>query len=615
MKISYNWLKWYIPEIPEPLKFADVFTYHLCEVDGMETWQDPNSSKDERASDTIFDLNILPNRAHDLLSHKGVAEELSGLLQIPFVDPTPKYKIPESKETSLKINIETDNPDASVGVKCRRYSARIIRGVQVGASPEWVALHLESIGQRSINNVVDATNLTMFDCGQPTHAFDLAKVKGEIKIRNAKAGEKITLLTGEEKELLETDLVIADEEGALAIAGVKGGTKAEVDENTKDVIIEVANFDPASVRKTAKRLNIFTDSTKRFENDLSPVYVPPAMVELSALFVEMFPEAVFEEVVDEYPTRENFEKKRMVVVSQKDINRILGADFDVATITTAVLSLGFDYSETDGIFQVFVPLERLDLNLTQDLVEEVGRVIGYEKVAPVMPEISKKPETNETFAKVFAVRKYLLDQGYSEVMTYTFTKKGKVEVARGVKGKSFLRTNISDGIKESYEMNKLNAGVLGMDEIKIFEIGTVFSEADKEIIHVAIADKKGIKEVTLDEYVKECSLDLLEYKILENSEKENKHFKQWSSFPFIIRDIAVLMPNETDKKELEDILEKAELLAREPRLVDVYQKDYQTSYAYRLVFQSDEKTLTDDEVVPIMEVLYEKIKGKSWEVR
>ncbi len=607
MKISYNWLKWYIPEVPAPEKLADVFTYHLCEVDGMETWQDPKSSKGDRASDTIFDLNILPNRAHDLLSHKGVAKELSGLLQIPFIDPTPKYKIPESKETSLKINIESE--------KCRRYSARIIRGVKVGASPEWVALHLESIGQRSINNVVDATNLTMYDSGQPTHAFDLAKVKGEIKIRNAKAGEKITLLTGEEKELLETDMVIADEESVLAIAGVKGGNKAEVDENTKDVIIEVANFDPASVRKTAKRLNIFTDSTKRFENDLSPVYVPPAMVELSALFVEMFPEAFFEEVVDEYPARENFEKKKMVVVSQKDINRILGADFDVATITTAVLSLGFDYSETDGIFQVFVPLERLDLNLTQDLVEEVGRVIGYEKVTPVMPEISKKPETNENFAKIFAVRNKLLEEGYSEVMTYTFTKKGKVEVARGLKGKSFLRTNISDGMKESYEMNKLNAGVLGMDEIKIFEIGTVFPEADKEIIHVVIADKKGVKEMTLDEYVKECGLDLSEYKVLENSEKENKHFKQWSSFPAIIRDIAVLMPNETDKKDLEDILEKADLLARPPRLVDVYQKDYQTSYAYRLVFQSDEKTLTDDEVAPIMEDLYEKIKGKSWEIR
>ncbi len=606
MKLSYNWLKWYVPEIPTPEKLADVFTYHLCEVDGMETWNDPNSSGYERASDTIFDLNILPNRAHDLLSHKGVAKELSGLLNIPFNDPTPKYKIPESKETNLKINIATE--------KCRRYSARIIRGIKIGPSPEWVTLHLASVGQRSINNVVDATNITMYDSGQPTHAFDMSKVKGDITIRNAKAGEKITILGGEEKELLESDIVIADDEGALAIAGVKGGIKAEVDENTTDVIIEVANFDPISVRKTARRLGIFTDSTKRFENDLSPVYVLPAMVELSALFVENFPEAVFEEIVDIYPTREKFEVKRKIVISQKDLNRILGVEFDVATITTAVISLGFDYSETNGIFQIFIPLERLDLNVMQDLVEEIGRVIGYDKVIPVMPKISTKPKINETFAKIFAVREKLLSDRYSEVMTYTFGKKGEVEVARGAKGKSHLRTNLIDGLKESYEMNRLNAGVLGVDEIKIFEVGNVFSNG-QELLHVATADKKGIKEVSVNEFMKKNNLDISDYNFPNHYPQATSHFKEWSSFPFIVRDIAVLIPNETDKKEIEDILKDAKLLGVSPRLVDVYQKDYKTSYAYRLVFQSHEKTLTDEEVLPIMEEIYTKIKEKGFEVR
>ncbi|MDQ5883251.1 MAG: Phenylalanine--tRNA ligase beta subunit, partial [Patescibacteria group bacterium] len=370
MKISYNWLKSYIPELPAREILVDVFTYHLCEVDGMET----------KEGDTIFDLNILPNRAHDLLSHQGVAKEISGLLKIPFHDPVSKYKTPKSKETDLKINVEAEN--------CRRYSARIVRRVKIAPSPEWMVSHLESIGQRSINNVVDATNITMYDCGQPTHAFDLAKVKGQINVRNAKAGEKMTTLDGKEVEFLETDMVIADDEGVLAIAGVKGGKKAEVDENTKDIVLEVANFDPVSVRKTARRLGIFTDSAKRFENDLSPVYVPPAMLELSALFVEMFgEEAVFENVVDIYKAPEKYEGKRNVAVSERDINRILGADFDVATITTAVLSLGFDYSETNGIFQIFVPPARLDLNITEDLVEEVGRVIGYDKVVPVMPKI------------------------------------------------------------------------------------------------------------------------------------------------------------------------------------------------------------------------------------
>ncbi|MDQ5901396.1 MAG: phenylalanyl-tRNA synthetase beta chain [Patescibacteria group bacterium] len=604
MKISYNWLKWYIPEIPTAEKLADVFTYHLTEVEGVETF----IGKDGK-EDTIFDINILPNRAHDLLSHRGVAKELSGLLNIPFVDPTLSYKIPESAPTELKINIE--------GGACRRYSARIIRGVKVGPSKEWMVTHLESIGQRSINNIVDATNIVMFNVGQPTHAFDYDKIADNktIYIRNAQMGEEIQILGGEEKELLETDLVIADEEGALAIAGVKGGTKAEVDENTKDIVIEVANFAPSSVRKTARRLGILTDSTKRFENDLSPEYATLGMTELSSLIFEMFPDATFEDIVDVYESKEKWQEKRKIVVSQKDINRVLGVDFDVATITTAVLSLGFDYSETNGIFQIFVPGERLDLNMMQDLVEEIGRTIGYEKVAPVMPEISVKPKINETFAKIFAVRLKLLNEGYSETMTYTFGKKGKVEVARGPKGKSNLRTNISDGIKESYEINKLNAGVLGLDDVKLFEIGNVFTTEDSEVLNIALVDKKGVTEMSLDEFVKENNIDFSSYKFAENEIKENKKFTQWSSFPFITRDIAVLIPNEIDKKEIEEVLKDANLLAREPRLVDVYQKDYKTSYAYRLVFQSHEKTLTDEEVAPIMEEIYTKLKDKGFEIR
>ena len=196
--------------------------------------------------------------------------------------------------------------------------------------------------------------------------------------------------------------------------------------NTKDVIIEVANFDSVAVRKTARRLGIFTDSAKRFENDLTPEVAEFGMLELSGLFVELFPEAKFEEIVDIYPTKEKYQEKRKLVVTQRDVNKVLGVDFDIATITTAVTSLGFSYSETNGIFQIFIPPARLDLTIMEDLVEEIGRVIGYDKVVPIMPKISTTPNINETFAKVFAVREKLLSDGYSEVQTYSFTKKGDV---------------------------------------------------------------------------------------------------------------------------------------------------------------------------------------------
>jgi phenylalanyl-tRNA synthetase beta chain len=170
MKISYNWLKWYVPEVPEPNRLADLFTYHVCEVESVTKLDD---------GDHIFDLGILPNRAHDLLSHHGVARELAGLLNITYKDPTPMYKVPASTSTKLQVEIDSES--------CRRYSARIVRNVKIGPSPEWVVKHLESIGQRSINNIVDATNIVMYDCGQPCHAFDLKKLESEkIIIRNAK---------------------------------------------------------------------------------------------------------------------------------------------------------------------------------------------------------------------------------------------------------------------------------------------------------------------------------------------------------------------------------------------------------------------------------------------
>src|SRR3989338_9377088 len=214
MLISYNWLKWYIPEAPDAEKFVDVFNYHLCEVESLE----------KKGDDNIFDLKILPNRAHDLLSHQGVARELASLLNIKYVDPTPKYKIPESKPTNLKIEIQTP--------KCRRHVGRIVRNIKVGPSPDWVVKHLESVGQRSINNIVDATNIVTFDCGQPTHAFDMDKVKGlKLVIRQAKKGERITPLGSTEKVLDETMMIIADGEGnPLDVAGIKGGKNAELTE-------------------------------------------------------------------------------------------------------------------------------------------------------------------------------------------------------------------------------------------------------------------------------------------------------------------------------------------------------------------------------------------------
>ena len=614
MKISYNWLKWYVPAIPDAEKLAEAIVFHAFEVESVES----------HGEDFILDIKTLPDRNHDCLSHQGIAREVSAILDIPFVDPTPKYKIPVSKPTELKIDIQTPS--------CRRYIGRIVRNIKVGPSSEWVVKHLESIGQRTINNVVDATNLTMFDCGQPTHIFDLDKIKNmetlnsKLEIRNASAGEKIKLLTGEEKELNNTMTVISDGNGnALAVAGVKGGKFAEVDGGTTDIIIEVANFEPTSVRKTAKVLNIQTDSTKRFENDLSPELCDFAMKEISALIFEMNPEAVFEDIVDIYPKPQEI---KTIEVTTEYINKKLGSQFSSNEIENVWTRLNIDYHRSENVFTITQPALRLDLCEPHDLVEEVGRIIGYEKIKPELPETNLKSQVNEIFYKTLAAKKYFIDQGYSEVMTYVFRDKGEVEVLKSASDKKFLRTNLKDGMNESLTLNTLHSALLGIDQIKIFEIGTVFLK-DTEEIHVAYNEKKNIIEMTLDEFYTKNNIvvgdSYNELLSSTNCSLPSTHFSPWSSFPFISRDIAVWVPAGTQSDILKEIYQKGgtELLVRDPQLVDTFTKpassaggDGKTSYAFRLVFQSFERTLTDEEVNNVMSEISKKIlENKDWELR
>ena len=600
MKISYNWLKWYIDgELPAPEKLEDILTFKLCEVEGIEKLDD---------GDSILDLNILPNRAHDLLSHQGVAREIAGLLGFKFKDPIELYKLPEIKETKLKIDIQTP--------ACRRYMGRVVRGIKVGPSPEWVIKHLESIGQRSINNIVDATNIVMYDCGNPCHAFDAKIIPDlEIKITNAKEGEEFPVLGRDAvvAKLKNSDAVIADIQGnTLAIAGVKGGLKSGVNEGTTDIILEVANFDPVAVRKTARRLNLLSDSAKRFENDLSPEHAEYAMRELSATILEMCPNAVFEEIVDVYPKES---KPHFIEFETVWINQYLGTDISESEITELLQKYGYEISGENGIYNLIVPYLRLDLVGPHDVAEEVARLYGLDKIQAVPLSLSGKPKVNETFAKILAAKEKLNVLGYRETITYAFRKKGVYEVARGVGDKGALRTNITDGLKESHELNNHNAPLFGTEDVKLFEIGAVFPK-EGEITHVAWIDKKGVTEMTLDEFVENSKLQFTNY-ALDKSTADQK-FIQWSLFPFIIRDIAVWVPQGVQPKELADIYKKfgTILLIRDPQFFDEFTKDGKTSYAFRLVFQAQGRTLTDEEVNTVMQTIEDEIHRQGdWQIR
>lgn len=614
MKISYNWLKWYAPLIPEPNRLVDLFTYHICEVESVVKLEE---------GDHIFDLGILPNRAHDLLSHHGVARELSGLLGIEYKDPALMYKTPISKPTNLKVEVQSEN--------CRRYSARIIRNIKIGPSPEWVVKHLESIGQRSINNIVDATNIVMYDCGQPCHAFDLKKLAGEkIVITNAKAGAELPVVgrDGIIAKLLDTDLVITDGDKNLGLGGVKGGLNSGISDDTTEIVLEVANFNPVAVRKTARRLGLLSDSAKRFENDLSPTLCDFGMRELTGLILEICPEAGFEDVIDIYP---NKQEERMVKVSKDYIDKVLGIEVPEKEFEKILSNYKFEFKKEGSEYSIKIPDLRLDLVNKEDFAEEIGRVYGYDKVKPELPKINFTPKKNEQYEKISNAREILINAGYREVMTYAFAEKGDVEVLASASDKKFLRTNLTDGLKKSHELNKVNAPFLGVDEIKIFEIGTVFAK-DGEEVHICFANKKEVKEMPLNKFISDNSspeehgyfsaekfLELAPSRSLVSPEENSlsSYFKLWSSYPFIVRDIACWVPEATDENILSDIYKEfgTELLQGEPKLVDKFAKDGKISYAFRLIFQSYDRTLTVEEVNQIIAKITEKLSSLGFVVR
>lgn len=273
---------------------------------------------------------------------------------------------------------------------------------------------------------------------------------------------------------------------------------------------------------------------------------------------------------------ERISKKLGITISDEEAEKILQ-------------NYAYTFTRDGDTFTLSVPVERLDLTGEHDMAEEFGRIVGYEKIDPQMPKINFAPQLNETKKQIDNARAKLIADGYSEVMTYSLVKKGQIEIARASKGKEFLRTNLANGLTESYEMNRLNAPLLGVDGVKIFEIGTVFPEKDKEEIHVAYVNEKGVVESTLEEFCR----DIQSLEDLPISESDKNTFTMWSIFPFITRDIAVWVPEETQTDELIDLYENCagDLLVHTPYVFDSFLKDGKKSIAIRLVFQSYEKKL------------------------
>jgi phenylalanyl-tRNA synthetase beta subunit len=339
------------------------------------------------------------------------------------------------------------------------------------------------------------------------------------------------------------------------------------------------------------------------------------MEKISYYIKEICPESLIEETVD--VCTEKTEIKRVSFDSDR-ISRILGLKISTEDIEKILKNYNYEYEINGNNFLVTVPSWRLDLNISADFAEEIGRIYGYDKVDAVLPRDIPEAKDNEIWEKICLAKNKLVNDGYQEVINSVFRNKGQVFILASASDKSGLRDNLKDGLKESIELNNKNLPLLMTDEVKVFEIGTVFSK-NEEQINVAFGNKKNINELSLDGYYNEIK-DEFSNDSLTTIPKKNRdfqYFKQWSNYPFIVRDISVWLPEGVAPEKLIEIYKSfgTELLVQEPSLFDSFTKDNRTSFAYRLVFQSDDKTLTDDEVNVIMNNITEKIESLGYEVR
>ena len=596
MKISREWLQSYFEKpLPDAGVLADALTFHAFEIESVEG--------------EVLDVKVTPNRGHDCLSHRGIAKELSAILNLPLV-PHP-YGITdvslEPKTDALKVTIE--NPQL-----CPRFTAAYIKGIKVGPSPDWLRTALESIGQKSINNVVDATNYVMFNIGQPLHAFDAAKLTEKegvraLDVRMAKNEEKMLGLDDKEYALASSMLVIADGNTgeAVSIAGIKGGKPTGIDEATTAVVLEAANWDGVTIRKTSQALRLRTDASDRFQQVISPELTVYGLRSAVELIVKLAGGEVVG-FVDEYPQPQEM---RTISVSLPKINAVLGTKLAQENVVDVFKRLDLSHVQQGEEFVVTVPFDRLDLVIPEDIVEEVGRIVGYDKIpATELTAFPNKPEVNANFYAAEHARAELTAKGYSEVYTSVFADKGERVVANKVDGvRPYLRSTLIDGLKDALEKNTRNKDLLQLYKVKLFEIGTVW-KGGKEMILLGTADEGGVKETTLT--IQEVTP--LGYDDLPISKTER--YRPFSRYPFIVRDIAMWVPTQTTPEDVLAVIRATagELLTRSEKF-DEFEKGEKTSLAFRLVFQSFEKTLTDAEANTVMEKVYAAVRAKGWEVR
>jgi phenylalanyl-tRNA synthetase beta chain len=434
-------------------------------------------------NDTLIEIDLTPNRG-DCLGIQGVAREVyaNNDIELSSVDTSEI-----AAQTDDVFDVEIINPQA-----CPHYVGRVIKGIKADAeTPLWMKEKLRRCGLRSISPVVDVTNYVMMELGQPMHGFDLNKLKGGIRVRNAEAGEKITLLDGSEVECRDDTLVIADHQSAVAIAGIMGGLDSSVDDSTRDIMLESAFFTPSLIAGKARSYGLHTDSSHRFERGVDPKLQLAAMQRATALLLEIcggkpgpVTDRAFSENSPETPT---------VALRHQRIERLLGISVDKARVEQILQKLSMSVeSQADG-WLVKAPSWRFDINIEADLIEEIGRIIGYNNIPGTKESAHVSMASfSETEVTINRLRDALVARGYYEAITYSFVSpelqkilhpgQETLSLANPISSDmSEMRTRLLPGLIQAVQHN-LNRQ---QPRIRLFETGLCFVPEQKELVQRA----------------------------------------------------------------------------------------------------------------------------------
>ncbi len=680
MRFSYTLLKNLVPKLPDRTKFIEKFNLHAFES--------------EAVGEDALEISIPANRYADASFHLGIARLAAAIFNSAI-------KEPKTKEP--KIDLKNTKPEIKISSKkqCSRYLGRYFEVPGMNQSPKWMKDALIICGLRSINAVVDVLNYVMLETGQPLHAFDADLVSGPIDIRFAKAGEEIRTLEGADYKLSLLDLVIADEKGPLAIAGIKGGKRAEINLHTKKIIVEAANFDSIGIYKTSRQLSLFTDASARFSHGISPVSAEVGMKRATALLKEIVGAKVGE------LTDVNYAKFPKVVLKFdiQRFNRLTGFDLSRSVRDPAYNnssksvagkeSVALDCLKKLGFLvkgkYVEVPPLRADISTMEDLTEEIVNLYGYEKLPAEAPHIPLAPAQKEDQILLKEkIREILRGFGMSEIYNYSFVSRkdlmkyadpkwwGAAALLNPISADfHYLRPGLSVHLLRNIEDN-----LRFYDAVRIFEIGKVFVEKKEGLEEsttlgmalalssrggsafggkkdASILELKGLAEQLLQ------ALGLVEYffrdldwdlKFLDQGKslriesdhqvigyigipkagenialaeicldkllklvEEEKEYEPLSKYPSIMRDVSLFVPRSVRVNEILEAMENsAPQFMDDVDLIDFYedpnQKEDRKSLTFRLVFQAEDRTLTDEEVgaemVKVVNILEEKFDAE-----